>query len=402
MKFRFLFIGLVMGAMVAFPSWTHAYCGNGALEATQGEQCDDGNFVDRDGCNSYCALEDIDPPSITSVSIAEGASDIPTNTAIITINFSEPVDPASVISNNISVRHADRSLAATFTISQDQTEITLHLQEELVSNGSHAIRINNIRDPLGNTMKEVFIRTFTAATYIDRTAPYVVAKPPAGEYNFSQNVSLVAYLSEAETGLDDRDESVTVYYTLDGSYPTTASPVYPDSLIIEKHATLQFFGIDGSGNRSRVFTQVYRFACAARPNAERVSPYPICSIQECKRGFNLISGTCATQELNAGSTVADAYKDNAFTAPLLPSDVPVTVSTKPAIYISPYHKGNIYRPIIFINVTRGSKVFFEKDTFITDSTGKAFAGYLVTPVNRYNKEFPTNFGYSFKSIVEFS
>ena len=33
-------------------------CGNGILEPGRGEQCDDGNTLDRDGCGSQCMVED--------------------------------------------------------------------------------------------------------------------------------------------------------------------------------------------------------------------------------------------------------------------------------------------------------------------------------------------------------
>jgi cysteine-rich repeat protein len=33
------------------------YCGNGHVDSANGEQCDDSNFADGDGCSSTCKLE---------------------------------------------------------------------------------------------------------------------------------------------------------------------------------------------------------------------------------------------------------------------------------------------------------------------------------------------------------
>jgi cysteine-rich repeat protein len=47
------------------------FCGDGALDSAT-EQCDDGNHINRDGCSSYCKIEDMTPPTVTSVSIPDG------------------------------------------------------------------------------------------------------------------------------------------------------------------------------------------------------------------------------------------------------------------------------------------------------------------------------------------
>ena len=33
-------------------------CGNGKYEIEKGEECDDGNVLDDDGCNSECKIEE--------------------------------------------------------------------------------------------------------------------------------------------------------------------------------------------------------------------------------------------------------------------------------------------------------------------------------------------------------
>ena len=33
------------------------HCGNNLIEAEKGEECDDGNLINGDGCNSSCIIE---------------------------------------------------------------------------------------------------------------------------------------------------------------------------------------------------------------------------------------------------------------------------------------------------------------------------------------------------------
>jgi hypothetical protein len=97
----------------------------------------------------------------------------------------------------------------------------------------------------------------------------------------------------------------------------------------------------------------------------------------------------------------DDYKANAATAPLFGSDTPMTISTKPALYITPEHNGLIPRPILFKDLTRGTTIEFERDTKITRKDGSDFSGYIKPPTNLSIKDYPIHFGYTFKSIFKF-
>ena len=97
----------------------------------------------------------------------------------------------------------------------------------------------------------------------------------------------------------------------------------------------------------------------------------------------------------------DDYKAMAATAPLFGSDTPMTISTKPALYITSEHRGIIPRPILFKDNVRGTTIEFTRDTEIKHVDGRAFAGYIMPPVNLYTKDFPIFYGYTFKSIFKF-
>lgn len=87
------------------------------------------------------------------------------------------------------------------------------------------------------------ITLFAAAA--DITAPVTSSLPAGGSYNSAQVVTLTA------------SEPATIYYTLDGSTPSVASPVYSGPLTISVTTTLKYFALDASGNAETVKQQVY-------------------------------------------------------------------------------------------------------------------------------------------------
>ena len=82
---------------------------------------------------------------------------------------------------------------------------------------------------------------------IDRTAPSLPQLSVAGgEYDQSQAISLTT-----------NDPSGFIYYTIDGSTPTSASPVYTGSISISQDTVLQAMAVDRAGNQSEVVQATY-------------------------------------------------------------------------------------------------------------------------------------------------
>lgn len=79
----------------------------------------------------------------------------------------------------------------------------------------------------------------------DTTAPTVTASPSGGTYTSVQSVTLSA------------NETSTIYYTTDGSTPTTSSTPYSSPIVISVNTTLKFFARDTAGNDSAVQTVTY-------------------------------------------------------------------------------------------------------------------------------------------------
>ena len=79
----------------------------------------------------------------------------------------------------------------------------------------------------------------------DITAPTTTASPAGGSYTSIQSVTLSA------------NETATIYYTTDGSTPTTSSSTYSTAISISADTTLKYFAVDSSGNSETVKTETY-------------------------------------------------------------------------------------------------------------------------------------------------
>jgi hypothetical protein len=80
---------------------------------------------------------------------------------------------------------------------------------------------------------------------VDNTPPVTTATPAGGTYTTAQSVTLAA------------DETATIYYTTDGTTPTTASGKYSVPIYIATNTTLKFFAVDLAGNIEGIKTEIY-------------------------------------------------------------------------------------------------------------------------------------------------
>ena len=84
-----------------------------------------------------------------------------------------------------------------------------------------------------------------ASVTIDRTAPVIEASPAGGSYTGAQTVTL------------STDEPALIYYTTDGTAPTTSSLLYTGPLSISETTTFRIMAVDPVGNQSEILNQTY-------------------------------------------------------------------------------------------------------------------------------------------------
>ena len=98
--------------------------------------------------------------------------------------------------------------------------------------------------------------SFTTAS----VTPVTTAYPPGGTYSTAQNVTLTA------------NEPATIYYTTNGSDPTTSSPVYSGPIRVVLSTILKFFARDTAGNSETPQTATYTIAADTTPPVTTASP----------------------------------------------------------------------------------------------------------------------------------
>lgn len=95
--------------------------------------------------------------------------------------------------------------------------------------------------------------------YIDEVPPVVTGS--VGGINFSNNTTIYPSLPNTASlvGTDLVSEPVTIYYTTNGSTPTTSSNLYSQSFTVADNTwTLIFFGRDKVGNTSTPITVKFK------------------------------------------------------------------------------------------------------------------------------------------------
>ncbi len=96
-------------------------------------------------------------------------------------------------------------------------------------------------------MDELFENVMPA----DTTPPTVVATPLGGSFASAQSVTLTA---------TDNYPGTSIYFTTNGSTPTSASTRYTAPISIATTTTLKFIAIDAAGNSSAIGAQIYAIA----------------------------------------------------------------------------------------------------------------------------------------------
>ena len=194
--------------------------------------------LDNQPVSTTITITDIIPPTVTSIDPVNKAK-IKIVNKEIKITFSEPIQAGSAY-GTISLTGPFGAVPMTKSITGNV--LTLIPTSNYV-NGNYGIVIpvNAITDSFSNSLAAAFYSNFT----VDTVKPTSWANIKTGSYNASKSITL----SMNEPGI--------IYYTKNGTTPTTASTKYSGPIAITSTTTLKFFAVDLAGNPSSVYTEKY-------------------------------------------------------------------------------------------------------------------------------------------------
>jgi large repetitive protein len=148
------------------------------------------------------ATADTTKPVVTSTSPANGSANLGLNT-IITLTFSESLNPKTITSNNLAVFNGPNELSTVISVSSDGTTVTL-TPSGLTANSTITVTgTNGLQDLSGNGLvsSTAFPNLqiqFTTVPAADNTRPSVTAQHPGnGATGVPLNSPVTLFLSEA-------------------------------------------------------------------------------------------------------------------------------------------------------------------------------------------------------------
>ncbi|MDP7979588.1 chitobiase/beta-hexosaminidase C-terminal domain-containing protein [Bacillus sp. WLY-B-L8] len=167
------------------------------------------------------------------------------------VNLINAVLSNSKFINNCTVYKSDNVLQAMLTNSYlENSKIFLHwlsLQKGVLI--AKCLFNNVTTDVSPNTI--MIDNLDITNSLADLKAPVVTATPGGGVFSASQKVTLTT------------NEPANMYYTLDGTTPTTSSALYTGGLTISQSTTLKVLAVDNAGNQSKVKAFRYIIKTAA-------------------------------------------------------------------------------------------------------------------------------------------
>ena len=168
-----------------------------------------------------------------TITINSGAAFSNSASVTLTLSCSDPQGCAQMKFSNDNVTY---STAQTYATTKTWTLTT--------GDGTKTVYVE-FKDGAGN-----WSLPFSDTILLDATAPTTTASPAAGTYGTAQSVTLTCG-DGTGSGCD------MIYYTVDGTTPTTSSSVYSSPINISADTMLKYFARDLAGNSEAVKTGIY-------------------------------------------------------------------------------------------------------------------------------------------------
>jgi len=293
-------------------------------------------------------------PTITGKVPAASASSTPTNISAFTVTFSKAMNANTINTSNITVYQG--VTAVNVTVAYNSTNRTVTITPATIplsANAIYRISLNtNVKDNAGTSLTGATEWTFTTGSVADNTTPDSAAVATgtlvSDSYVGSVVIALTAYTDTNKTTVDN---TATIYYTTDGTTPSTASNVYSSALTFTTGKTLNYFAKDVAGNTEAMNTLVFTVssADATPPNVVAVDGSGYYS------SSRTVALTAYMDDTNSNPSNVDSGATIYWTAD---GSTPTTASTQ-------------YATALTINGAVGDTVYLK--TLATDSTGNQSA-----------------------------
>ena len=155
---------------------------------TDGDGINDGTEV----ANGTDPLNpDVTPPTVASISPADGTKDVLENTPVI-VSFTEALQPKSIKLDSIVVSKAGTPVPGKVSLMGNGTQLGFVVDGLFDHLSSFDVKVQGIRDTAGNPLAATFTSSFSTGNTVYAVPPHVVDQNPASS---AQNVPVNAQVS---------------------------------------------------------------------------------------------------------------------------------------------------------------------------------------------------------------
>jgi len=185
-------------------------------------------------------------PQVTATSPAYGTTvNSPPPSVVFTLDsIISPADYYAIANGTAVTTSSGDSVYGTWdTYVHGATSIITFTPEFKLPNDTYTFFMS--ADLRGNGVTCYLTFTVDTTLIFDTTPPGVNANPSGGIFNYPQPVTLIV------------TEPASIYYTLDGSTPTTRSALFREPIVLPASASIRYFAVDLAGNASDVTTSTY-------------------------------------------------------------------------------------------------------------------------------------------------
>lgn len=204
----------------------------------------------RSSAGASCALPAAQTLSVVEVSPANGAAGVFVGTNV-SVRFNTCLDTGTVGSGSALLAAGASFVPVALRYDPATATLVLDPNANLAYGQLHLVSVSGLRGAHGEAMAAGFGSVFTTQGAPETIPPTTTASPPGGRYNTAQSVSLACTDGAGGTGC------AGTRYTVDGSAPTAASPLYAGPISIATDTVLRFFSVDAQGNAEAPHQEVY-------------------------------------------------------------------------------------------------------------------------------------------------